>query len=198
MNNKVKLCSILSENKDLVMILNIIDTFNLKNYYIHGEIVYQSVWNYLENRTPSYKNRRISIVYYDENDISLRKEVQVEKELLKILSRYGMFYEISIHNAARQHVERKKHPILNRPDEGNSEQILKEASMTIASVGIRQVQNNLEIYAPYDVKDIFNKTLRPIYHAYASPQTYVRQCNILTKEWEGLNVIQYSHNKNNM
>ena len=60
MNNKVKLCSILSENKDLVMILNIIDTFNLKNYYIHGEIVYQSVWNYLENRTPSYKNRRIS------------------------------------------------------------------------------------------------------------------------------------------
>lgn len=196
MNNKVKLCSVLSENKDLMMILNILDTFNLKNYYIHGEIIYQSVWNYLENRTLSYKNRRISIVYYDESDVSLRKEVQVEKDLLKILSRYGMFYEINIHNAARVHLERSKHPILNRPTSGNSEQILDEASMSIASIGIRQVKNELIVYAPYDVKDVFDKTLRPIYHANSSGQTYNRHCNIITKDWENIKVIPYTHNKN--
>ena len=81
---KTKLCCILAENKDLMMILNIIDTFHLENYYIYGGIVYQTVWNHLENRTLSYNNRRISIVYYDEKDTSLRKEVQLEKELLKI------------------------------------------------------------------------------------------------------------------
>ena len=70
--------------------------------------------------------------------------------------------------------------------------------MTIASVGVRQYQNELIVYAPYDVKDIFDKTLRPIYHAYASPQTYIRQCNILSKDWNDLKIISYTHNKNNM
>ena len=178
-----------------MMILNILDTFNLKQYYIHGEIIYQSVWNYLENRTMSYNNRRIAIVYYDESDVSLRKEVQVEKDLLRILSRYGMFYEISIHNAARVYLERCKHPILNRAVEGNSEQVLNEASMSIRSIGIRQVKNELQVYAPYDVKDVFDKVLRPIYHANASGHTYIRHCNIIQKDWPSVQVIPYENNK---
>lgn len=198
MENKVKLCTALTNNKELVMILNILNTFNLKEYYVHGDIIYQSVWNYLDNRTPSYKNRRISILYYDEDDVSLKKEVQVEKELTKILSRYGMFYEITIHNCARQYLERKKHPILNRVEEGSSKQILKESAMTISSVGIRLVQNEIEVYAPYDVKDIFDRIIRPVYHAYASPQVYVRQSSILCKEWPFLKVINYTHKKLNL
>ena len=69
--------SILKKNKDLMTILDYIYELNLPNFYIAAGSVFQTIWNYYDNKPLNFGIKDIDIIYYDSNNLSK----EVEKEL---------------------------------------------------------------------------------------------------------------------
>ncbi len=55
-------------------ILNYISKLELPNFYIVAGSVFQTIWNYYDNKPLNYKIKDIDIIYYDSNNISKESE----------------------------------------------------------------------------------------------------------------------------
>ena len=63
---------IIKQNSDLVTILDYIYELKLPNFYIAAGSVFQTIWNYYDNKPLNFGIKDIDIIYYD--PINLCKE----------------------------------------------------------------------------------------------------------------------------
>lgn len=66
--------SILKQNNDLMTILDYISELKLPNFYIAAGSVFQTIWNYYDNKPLNYGIKDIDIIYYDSNNLSKEDE----------------------------------------------------------------------------------------------------------------------------
>ena len=59
---------IIKQNEDLINILDYLDELELPNFYIAAGSVFQTIWNYYDNKSLNYKIKDIDIIYYDSNN----------------------------------------------------------------------------------------------------------------------------------
>ena len=113
--------SILKKNKDLMQILDYIESLKLSNFYLAADAIFQTIWNYDDNKPLNYGIKDIDIIYYDVNNISKEYEKALEEKIVKYLKKLNLNYEFDVHNEARMHLWKKENENKNIDQYKNSE-----------------------------------------------------------------------------
>ena len=184
-----KFISIIKQNKDLMLILDYIQSLNLPNFYIAAGAVFQTIWNYYDNNPLNYNIKDIDIIYYDSKNLSKEDEKKLEYNISQYFK--DMNYEFDVHNEARMHLWKKENENKNIDQYKNSEDAIDQWIATVHAIGITKKNNNIEIYAPYGLSDIFSRTVRPIKHKANSEELYNKKVAAWKNRFNNLNIIEW-------
>ena len=181
--------SILKQNKDLMTILDYIYELNLPNFYIAAGSVFQTIWNYYDNKPLNFGIKDIDIIYYDSNNLSKEVEKELEGKIIEHFKELN--YKFDVHNEARMHLWKKEKENKNINQYKNSEDAIDHWIATVHSIGITKENDNIKVYAPYGLSDIFSRTIRPIKHKDNSKELYDKKVASWQKRFEKLNIIEW-------
>ncbi len=182
---------IIKQNSDLVTILDYIYELKLPNFYIAAGSVFQTIWNYYDNKPLNFGIKDIDIIYYDPINLSKESEQKLEKTIEDYLKKAGLNYELDIHNEARMHLWKKDNENKNIDQYKNSEDAIDQWIATVHAIGITKENNEIKVYAPYGLSDIFSKTIRPIKHKNNSKELYNKKVASWQKRFENLNIVEW-------
>lgn len=183
--------NILKKNTDLMMILDYIYELNLPNFYIAAGSVFQTIWNYYDKKPLNLGIRDIDVIYYDSNNLSKEYEEELENKIIKHFRSLNLNYEIDIHNEARMHLWKKENENKDINQYKNSEDAIDQWIATVHSIGITKEDDNIRVYAPYGLSDIFSRTIRPIKHKANSKELYDKKVESWKKRFDNLNIIEW-------
>lgn len=184
-----KFITILKQNKDLMLILNYLVEIKLPNFYIAAGSIFQTIWNYYDNKPLNYGIKDIDIIYYDPNNISKESEKELEDKIVEHFKTLN--YEFDIHNEARMHLWKKENENKDINQYKNSEDAISKWIATVHSVGITKINGNIKVYAPYGLSDIFSRTIRPIKHKANSKELYDKKVASWQTRFNNLNIIEW-------
>ena len=182
---------IIKQNSDLVTILDYIYELKLPNFYIAAGSVFQTIWNYYDNKPLNFGIKDIDIIYYDPINLSKESEQKLEKTIEDYLKKAGLNYELDIHNEARMHLWKKDNENKNIDQYKNSEDAIDQWIATVHAIGITKENNEIKVYAPYGLSDIFSKTIRQIKHKNNSKELYNKKVASWQKRFENLNIVEW-------
>lgn len=182
---------IIKQNSDLVTILDYIYELKLPNFYIAAGSVFQTIWNYYDNKPLNFGIKDIDIIYYDPINLSKESEQKLEKTIEDYFKKAGLNYELDIHNEARMHLWKKDNENKNIDQYKNSEDAIDQWIATVHAIGITKENNEIKVYAPYGLSDIFSKTIRPIKHKNNSKKLYNKKVASWQKRFENLNIVEW-------
>jgi hypothetical protein len=122
--------------------------------------VYNSVWNALTGRPSMTGVKDIDLFYFDASDVSYEAEDAVIRQAEKLFA--GLPVPVEIRNQARVHLWYEGHFGVPYPPLGDSREALRRFASLTHAVGLRLVEGDeIEIYAPYGLDDIFSFRLVP-------------------------------------
>ncbi len=184
-----KIITIIKQNKDLISILDYIASLNLQNYYIAAGSIFQTIWNYYDKKPLNHNIKDIDIIYYDANNLSKEDEEKLEYKISQYFQ--NMNYKFDVHNEARMHLWKKEKNNKNIKQYKNSEDAISQWIATVHAIGITKKNDDIEIYAPYGLSDIFSRTIRPIKHKGNSKELYDNKVAVWKERFENLNIIEW-------
>lgn len=182
---------IIKMNKDLIEILNYIEELKLPNFYIAAGSVFQTIWNYLDNKPLTNDIKDIDIIYYDNNNLTKEDEKKLEDKIIDHFNKLGMNYKFDVHNEARMHLWKKENENKNVDQYINSEDAIDKWIATVHAIGITKENNTIKVYAPYGLSDIFSKTIRPIKHSANSKELYDKKVKSWSSRFNNLTIIEW-------
>jgi hypothetical protein len=182
---------IIKQNNVLIETLDFISQLNLPNFYIAAGSVFQTIWNYYDNKPLNYGIKDIDVIYYDKDDLSKESEKEIEKKLIEFFSSRDFNYECDVHNEARMHLWKKANERVDINQYKNSEDAIDQWIATVHAIGITKVDNEIKVYAPYGLSDIFSKTIRPIYHKGNTKDLYTNKVRKWQDRFDNLNIIEW-------
>lgn len=150
--------NILKQNKELYEIIEETKQFAFSEYYIGGGSITQTVWNYLLDKPLEYGISDVDIVYYD-SDLSESKEINIIHSVKSNFS--NKLYEVDIANEARVHLWYEKAFGKVISPYYSVEEAISTWPTTATSLGVRLEQNELVVFAPYGLNDLYNLTVKP-------------------------------------
>ncbi len=186
-----KIMSIIKKNKDLMQILDYIEGLDLPNFYIVSGSVFQTIWNYLDNKNLNNNIKDIDIIYYDKNNLSKKLEKELEDKIFDHFKSIGIIYEFDVTNEARMHLQINKKYNKKIKQYQNSEDAINQFIVTTHAIGITKEKEKIKVYAPYGLNDIFNKTIRPIKHKGNDQTIYNEKVNSWKKRFDNLNIVEW-------
>ena len=186
-----KFIEIVKQNSDLMNILNYIDELNLPNYYIAAGSVFQTIWNYYDNKPLNSEIKDIDIIYYDSDNLSKDIEFDLENKIIEHFKSIGLNYEFDVHNEARMHLWKKENENKDIDQYLNSEDAIDKWIATVHAVGVTKIDGVIKVYAPYGLSDIFSRTIRPIKHKYNSKELYDKKVKGWSSRFDNLNIIEW-------
>ena len=72
-----------------------------------------------------------------------------------------------------------------------SEDAIDKWIATVHAIGITKNNNEIKVYAPYGLSDIFTRTIRPIKHNANSKELYDKKVNSWKSRFNDLNIIEW-------
>ena len=183
---------LISKNKKLMMILDILESYALenprfKNWYVGAGGVNQTIFNYYHGYESDYGIKDYDIVYFDE-DTSYEAEDVIIKDLEKRLKDIGIVSDIK--NQARVHIWYNPKYGTDREPYTSCEDAVSSWGSTVTCIGIRKENGNLVVYCPYGLNDLFSLTIRPV-KRYFDKESYVERCKRWKAKWEKLNIVEW-------
>ena len=185
-NNILK--EIIMENAVLSTIIKKAPKLELKHYYIGGGCIAQTVWNYQNGLDLLYGISDVDLVYYDPSDLSYDAEDCVVKAG-GVLFREAPL-PLDIKNQARTHLWYEKsfgYPLNPYPC---VEAAINSWPTTATSVGVRLIGQELVVYAPYGLNDLFGQIIRAN-KTQITETTYRDKADKWLKKWNTLTVIPW-------
>ncbi len=164
-------------------------TLGLSQYYIGAGCAAQTVWNFLTHRPLMNGIKDIDIVYYDDTDTSEEAESVVIEKIQTLLG--DLEIEIDVKNQARVHEwysSKFGYEILPYL---SVESAIDSWPTTATSLGLRiNTQNQLEVYAPFGLEDLFAMRVRPN-KIQITESIYLAKVHKWSKKWPELEVIPW-------
>ncbi|MCI8617081.1 MAG: nucleotidyltransferase family protein [Clostridia bacterium] len=183
--------SILKRNKELMSILTYVEKLKLPNFYISAGSIFQTVWNYYDNKPLNYGIKDIDIIYFNKKDLSVDTDLMYYRKVKAFADKQKYNYEIDVSNEARMHIMHKeKYNNIIEPYI-SSEDAINKWIATVHSIGITKTNDEIKIYAPYGLSDIFSRTIRPIKHKDNSKELYDKKVNSWKERFDNLNIIEW-------
>lgn len=186
-----KFIEIIKQNKELMTILDYISKSNLPNFYIAAGAVFQTIWNYYDNVPLNYGIKDIDIIYYDKNNLSKEDEQILEDKIVEHFKELNINYKFDVHNEARMHLWKKDNENKEIDQYINSEDAINQWIATVHAIGITKIEDEIKVYAPYGLSDIFNRTIRPIKHKANSKELYDKKVKCWKERFDKLNIIEW-------
>ena len=184
-----KSVEILKKNNELMEILDYISELKLPNFYIAAGPIFQTIWNYCDNKPLNSGIKDIDIIYYDSNDLTRESEKTLQDKITDHFKYLN--YEFDVNNEARIYLWLKENENKNIDQYKNSEDAIDKWIATVHAIGITKENNEIKIYAPYGLSDIFSKTIRPIKHKNNSKELYNKKVESWLKRFDNLNIIEW-------
>lgn len=182
---------ILKKNKELMDILDFIYELRLPNFYIAAGSVFQTIWNYYDNKPLNYGIKDIDVIYYNKDDLSVDTDINYFNLINDYCINQGYNYEIDVSNEARMHLWKKEKFNIDVEQYVNSEDAINKWIATVHAIGITKKNEKIKIYAPYGLSDIYSKTIRPIKHKYNTKEIYDKKANGWNERFSDLNIIEW-------
>lgn len=184
--------AILEKNKELMEILDYITKLGLPNFYIAAGSVFQTIWNYYDGSDLNFGIKDIDVIYFNNKDLSVEKDLEYYKIINEFVKSKGFNYEIDVSNEARMHLWKLEHEQVEDIEPyKSSEDAISKWIATVHAVGITKENNEIKVYAPYGLSDIFSKTIRPIKHKNNSKELYDKKAASWKKRFNNLSVIEW-------
>ncbi len=186
-----KMISILKKNTYLMDVLDYIETLQLPNYYIAAGSIFQTVWNYYDQKDLNYNIKDIDVIYYDNTDLSVEKDIKYYNLINDFCKNKGYKYEIDVSNEARMHLWKKEKFNIDVEPYKCSEDAIDKWIATVHAIGITKENGEIKIYAPYGLSDIYSKTIRPIKHKYNTKEIYDKKASSWNERFDNLNIVEW-------
>ena len=184
--------SILEKNKDLMAVLDYITELKLPNFYIAAGSVFQTIWNYYDGNDLNFGIKDIDVIYYNNSDLSVEKDLEYYNIINTYIKAKGFNYEVDVSNEARMHLWKIEHNQGDNVEQyKNSEDAMSKWIATVHAIGITKVNDNIKIYAPYGLSDIYSRTIRPIKHNGNSKELYDKKVASWQNRFDNLNIIEW-------
>lgn len=143
--------SILKQNNDLMTILEYIFELELPNFYIAAGSIFQTIWNYYDNKPLNFGIKDIDIIYYDSSNISKESEKELEDKIINHFKELGLNYEFDVHNEARMHLWKKNNENKDINQYRNSEDAIDQWIATVHLTGATITERVLSLKCPSDI-----------------------------------------------
>ncbi len=186
-----KFISILKENKDLMKVLDYLEKLGLPNFYIAAGSIYQTIWNYYDEKPLNYGIEDVDIIYCDRENTSRESEEIIEEKIREYFKEMNIPYEFDVHNEGRMHLWKKENENQVVDYYENSEDAISQWLATVQAVGVTLENGKIKVYAPYGLSDIFSKTIRPIKTVGKTKELYDKKVAKWQKRFDGLNIIEW-------
>lgn len=86
--------SILKQNKELMSILRYVEKLQLTNFYLVAGSIFQTVWNYYDNKPLNYGIKDIDVIYFNKNDLSVNTDLIYYKKIKQYSNKQKYNYEM--------------------------------------------------------------------------------------------------------
>jgi len=160
----------------------------LADYYIGAGCVAQTVWNYQLGLDLSYGISDYDVVYYNSSDLSVEAELQVFEKLKDSIGEGKV--SLDVRNQARVHLWYREYFGYNISPYSSVEDAIDTWPTTATSVGVRLENEELKVYAPFGLDDLFEMIVRAN-KAQITEEIYKEKiCKWRTK-WPSLTVIPW-------
>lgn len=180
---------IILKNNVLKTILERLEGYGLDNYYVAAGAINQTVFNYYHNNSMDYLIDDYDIVYYDE-DLSYEREDKIIKEINLLCKDLNV--SLDIKNQARVHLWFKnKFGYSIEPNKSVEDAISKWGS-TVTCIGVRLKNNELTIFAPYGLNDLFSLIIRPNKENFIK-KGYEEKTRKWKQNWPKLTIIPWDN-----
>ena len=124
--------------------------------------------------------------FSDLASIDIRDAVEDDRMLEEELSaQFGLKFDV--HNEAYMHLWHGR----DITPYSSCENAMTRWLATVHAVGITGISQNLRLYAPFGLDDIFTRTIRPIVHKDNNRTLYEAKVAKWTARFDGLNVIPW-------
>lgn len=138
-------------DKNILVILDIMDRLNLSDCWLCAGTIRNFTWNHYRFD----KNTDVDFIFYDEK-ISHQETKEIEANLHQ---RYSD-YQWEVKNQVFMHIHSP-----DTPPYQSSKDAIEKFPERCTAIGVRQTKNgNLEIFAPYGLDDIYHYLVRPTPH----------------------------------
>jgi uncharacterized protein len=149
--------SIIAQSPHLQSWLETLQTLNLPDAWIVSGAIYNQVWNHLTNRPLLHGIKDVDIFYFDD-DTTYDAE---DRTIRRVIARFPPKPPIELRNQARVHLWYPDHFGLAYPQLTSACEAIDRFASRTHCVGIRLNDDEIEIYAPYGLDDIFSFRLSP-------------------------------------
>jgi uncharacterized protein len=181
---------ILRADLHLMDLLRTAREINLPQCRVVAGCIYQSVWNVLTGRPRGTGISDYDLIYFDTSDISEGAEKAIERSVQSRLPAFPA--PIEVRNQARVHLWFEGYfGIAYPPLRSADEAITRYASATHA-VGVRLLQGDqLDVFAPFGLEDIFAMVIRPNY-ALPNRETHERKAARAKSVWPEVTIVPWT------
>ena len=186
-----EMISILRKNKELMYVLDYVDSLGLNNYYIVSGIIFQTIWNYLDKIDLNTGIKDIDVVYYNDKNLSVDVDLMYYRKIQNYVDNLGINYDIDVSNEARMHIWKEANCNTKVKPYKSTEDAISRWLATVSAVGLTKKNGELFIYAPYGVEDIFTKTIRPIKIVDNNKELYKKKVISWSERFNNLNIIDW-------
>jgi uncharacterized protein len=182
-----RLADALRANETLWECLHRLSTLSLPAWYLGAGCVAQTIWNLAHGKMPSADILDYDLAYYDP-DLSEEREdsaAGVARELVADL-RVGL----DVVNQARVHVWYPRRFGYSVQPYESTEDGIGTWPTTATAIGVRLIDGQLLVCAPFGADDLFNLTVRPN-RVQITPEVYQTKVARWTVRWPLLRILTW-------
>jgi hypothetical protein len=180
--------NIIMSNKILNSVLIKANKIGIKNYYIGAGCIAQTVWNYQMNLELANGISDIDFVYYDSSDLSFEAESSMIECITNGINQCPI--KLDIKNQARVHLWYKEYFGYDIKPYKSIEEAINSWPTTATSIGVRLEENNIKVYAPFGLNDLFGMIVRAN-KTQITEKIYIQKVNKWTRKWPLLTIIPW-------
>lgn len=149
--------TIIRNHPNLMAALGTLRTANLPDPWLVSGAIYCNVWNHLTGRPADYGVKDYDVFYWDD-DTSYEAEDRVIQRLTPL---FAADPPVEIRNQARVPLWYRQKFGRDYPAVENCRQSIDRFACTTHCVGARLIGDDLDIYAPFGLNEIFSFRLTP-------------------------------------
>jgi len=182
------LSDILRRNEELYEIIKRACNAGLQNCYVAAGCITQTVWNYQVGNELMHGISDIDIVYYDSSDLSYDAENTAIQKIADVIGPCKI--ELDIKNQARVHLWFKERFGYEIKPYDSVESAISSWPATASSIGVRLENEQLKVYAPFGLNDLFGMIIRAN-KAQVTEEIYKQKAHKWSAKWPSLTVMPW-------
>lgn len=148
-NYENQLIEMIQNDDYLISLLKAVEQLNVNDAWISAGLIRNKVWDVLHNTHTPIND--IDVIYFDRTDTTWETEKELEKTLDMIVPNQPW----SVKNQARMHVKNGFEPYDSSFDG------VAHFTEIPTAIAVKMNNGELEIMAPYGLKDLFEKVVKP-------------------------------------